>query len=267
MSLKPPAGLTPDARLLFATRILRMFAYGLLSVILALYLAAVGLSTGQIGALLSLTLLGDTVVSFWMTTSADRIGRRKMLLAGAALMLLAGLVFAFTQSFVLLIVAAIVGVISPSGNEVGPFLSIEQAALSETVSGHRRTAVFAWYNLAGSFAGALGALAGGGLAQSSRALGFTDLAGYRVVVLAYAALGLVLALLFLRVSPSVEVPGATSAKGVGARPLLGLHESQAIIVKLSALFALDAFAGGFIMQSLIAYWFHLRFGVGPALLG
>ena len=153
--------LTSDGRLLFTTRILRLFAYGFLSVILVLYLAQVGLNAAQIGLLLTLTLVGDTVISLWITTSADRVGRRRMLIAGAGLMLFAGVLFALSSDFYVLLLAATIGVISPSGNEVGPFLSIEQATLSQTVPARQRTTIFAWYNLAGSFATAAGALFGG----------------------------------------------------------------------------------------------------------
>jgi MFS family permease len=122
--------LTRDGRLLFLTRFLRLFSYGMLAVVLVFYLTGLGLSESQTGLLLTLTLLGDTAVSLILTTQADRIGRRKMLIAGAILMAAAGLAFACTKNFLLLIVAGTIGVISPSGNEVGPFLSIEQAALS-----------------------------------------------------------------------------------------------------------------------------------------
>ncbi len=242
-----------------------MFAYGLLSVILVLYLAAVGLSTRQIGVLLTLTLLGDTVISLWMTTWADRLGRRKMLAGGALLMWLAGVVFAFAHWFPILLVAAIIGVISPSGNEVGPFLSIEQAALAQTVSPSRRTGVFAWYNLAGSFATALGALAGGGAAHALRSSGYTSSAGYQAVVLAYAAIGLLLAVLFARLPQTTEA--ATIPPAQRPDTFLGLHQSRKIVLRLSSLFAIDAFAGGFVMQSLVAYWFHIRFGLDAAALG
>jgi MFS family permease len=147
-----------DVRILFTTRVLRMFAYGLVSVVLVLYLAELGFSSQRIGVLLTLTLLGDTTVSLWLTTTADRKGRRKMLIAGAVLMVLAGAVFAITRNYWVLLLTAIVGVISPSGYEVGPFLSIEQAGLSEIIAHHRRTGVFAWYNLVGSFAVAVGTL-------------------------------------------------------------------------------------------------------------
>src|SRR6266576_1875691 len=153
--------LTPDGWLLFATRFVRLFAYGSLSVVLVFYLIGVGLSEPQIGMLLTLTLVGDTIVSLYLTTRADRIGRRRMLIIGASLMVAAGLVFASTRNWWLLILAGTIGVISPSGNEVGPFLSIEQAALSHVVTDRSRTAVFAWYTLVGSLATALGALTAG----------------------------------------------------------------------------------------------------------
>jgi MFS family permease len=128
-----------DVFLLFAARILRLFAYGFLSVVLVLHLAAAGLSESQIGLLLTFTLVGDTVMSLWITTSTDRVGRKRMLLIGAVLMIFAGVVFAGSHSFVPLLIAATVGVISPSGNEVGPFLAIEQASLAEeVVASHRR---------------------------------------------------------------------------------------------------------------------------------
>src|SRR5579885_1921350 len=151
-------GSRTDTILLFSTRITRLFAYGFLSVTLMLYLAQVGLSEQTIGILLTLTLIGDAIISLALTTSADRFGRRRFLVVGATLMTLAGLVFAFTRNPLLLIITAIVGVISQSGNEIGPFLSIEQAALSQLLRDERRTHVFAWYNLVGSFATALGAL-------------------------------------------------------------------------------------------------------------
>src|SRR5262252_4611341 len=130
--------LTRDGKFLFLTRFARLFSYGMLSVVLVFYLTGIGLSQSQTGLLLTLTLGGDTAVSLALTTQADRIGRRKVLVAGAILMAAAGLVFALTRNFLLLIVAGTIGVISPSGNEVGPFLSIEQAALSEIVSSRAR---------------------------------------------------------------------------------------------------------------------------------
>jgi MFS family permease len=261
--------LTTDGRLLFTTRIARLFAYGFLSVVLVLYLAQVGLNEPQIGLLLTLTLIGDTIISLWITTNADRIGRRRMLIAGAALMIFAGILFALTRNFVILLITATLGVISPSGYEVGPFLAIEQAALSHIVPNEQRTQIFAWYNLVGSFATALGSLSAGALAQSLQGSGMTPLGSYRMVVMGYAAMGLMIGLLFTRLSSAVEVSYVMDSS-VSPSPLksfLGLHRSRGIVLKLSGLFSMDAFAGGFVLQSIIAYWFHVRFGVQPALLG
>jgi len=244
-----------------------MFAYGFLSVVLVLYLAQVGLNEPQIGLLLTLTLVGDTAISLFLTTRADRIGRQRMLLAGAALMVFAGVFFAVTKNYIWLVVTATIGVISPSGNEVGPFLSIEQAALAQLLLATRRTQVFAWYNLAGSFSTALGALSGGLLAQALRGAGYSPLDSYRAVVMGYAGIGFVLIILFTRLSAQVEVPPPQSFSGRGKSSRLGLTRSGKAVLKLSVLFSLDAFAGGFVMQSIVAYWFHVRFGVEPAMLG
>jgi MFS family permease len=256
-----------DVRLLFATRTLRLFAYGFLSIVFVLYLARIGMGGPAIGVLLALTLLGDAGISLWITTRADRLGRRRMLLAGAALMAAGGAAFLLTQRPELLMLAAIVGVISPSGNEIGPFLSIEQAALSQLVPDGQRTRVFAWYNLAGSMATALGALAGGWLTHIAQQRGTSELASYRMLLAGYALAGLLMAALFTRVSPAVEVAPA-AAPGPGAAPTrMGLHRSKGVVARLSALFALDAFAGGFILQSVMAYWFHVRFGASTSALG
>ena len=258
--------LTADGRLLFITRMVRLFAYGFLSIVLVLYLSALGFTDPQIGLLLTLTLLGDAAISLWITTRADRIGRKRMLIAGSLLMIMAGVLFAVTRAWPLLVFAATIGVISPSGNEVGPFLALEQAALSHTVSNTRRTGVFAWYNLAGSVATALGALVGGGLAQLLQSAGWSPVASYGLIVLGYAILGAILVLLFLRLSSAIEAELRQAEPGLAAR-FLGLEHSRSIVLKLSALFTLDAFAGGFVVQSIVAYWFFRRFGVEPALLG
>jgi MFS family permease len=261
--------LPSDGRLLFATRFARLFAYGSLSVILVFYLIGIGLTEAQAGLVLTLTLVGDVVVSLYLTTRADRIGRRRMLIVGSILMAAAGLAFACTSNLLFLVIAGTIGVISPSGNEVGPFLSIEQAALSHIVPSAARTEVFAWYTLAGSLATALGALFGGGLTQALQHTSMSHVQSYRAVVFLYAALGVVLALLFLRLSTSVEVSPVSngSVASSGIANILGIERSRSIVLKLSGLFALDSFAGGFVMQSFAAFWFYLRFGVQPATLG
>lgn len=243
---------TRDGRLLLMTRFVRLFAYGALSVVLVFYLTSLGLSTSQVGLLLTLTLVGDMLVSLLLATRADRLGRRRMLVMGAILMTAAGLVFAVTHNFVVLLMAGTVGVISPSGNEVGPFLPIEQAALSHVVAGTARTLVFAWYALVGALATAIGSLAAGVLSHGQH---------YRGVVLLYAALGMVLLVLFTHLSPAAELAAPASTS------LLGIGQSRHTVLKLSGLFALDSFGGGFVVQSFAAYWFYLRFGVRPETLG
>jgi MFS family permease len=258
-----------DGRILFATRALRLFAYGFLSVVLMIYLAQIGLSETQIGLLFTLTLIGDTIISLWITTHADHLGRRRMLIVGSVLMVFAGVLFAITRDFVFLLIAATIGVLSPSGNEVGPFLPIEQACLSQIVSDEQRTQIFSWYNLVGSLATALGALIGGILVQAGQSAGLTPLGSYQVVVTGYALIGGVLGLSFTQLSSRIELsqpafPGSVPEKPKGP---FGLHRSKKIVLKLSALFSLDAFAGGFVLQSIVAYWFHVRFQVSPAVLG
>ena len=264
MALK---ALTRDGWLLFVTRFARLFAYGSLSVILVFYLIGLGLTEVQSGLVLTLTLAGDVVVSLFLTTRADRIGRRRMLIVGAILMAAAGLAFASTHNLFFLILAGTIGVISPSGNEVGPFLSIEQAALSHIVPATARTEVFAWYTMAGSLATALGALFAGFVTQALQHTSMTPVASYRVVVMVYAALGILLALVFMRLSALVEVGRVPKGAVSSPRNILGITRSRSIVLKLSGLFALDSFAGGFVVQSFAAYWFYLRFGVEPAMLG
>jgi MFS family permease len=261
--------LTSDAYLLFLTRFVRLFAYGSLSVVLVFYLIGVGLRESQTGILLTLTLVGDTVISLYLTTRADRMGRRRMLIVGAILMVAAGLAFACTSNLIFLIIAGTIGVISPSGNEVGPFLSIEQAALSHVVPDHSRTEIFAWYTLAGSVATATGALFAGAITSALQRTTLAPVSSYRVVVVLYAVVGVLLACLFLRLSSEAEVhsPRDASAMPTTLKSFFGIGQSHRVVMKLSSLFALDSFGGGFVVQGFAAYWFYLRFGVQPATLG
>ena len=230
-----------------------------------LYLLALGLSDSQVGWLLALALLGDTAITIRLTTLADRWGRRRMLLIGAALMLLAGVAFTTTRNPVWLLVAATVGVISPSGSEVGPFLAIEQAALTQLLPPERRTMFFAWYNLLGSFSTALGAKFAGVACAYMEAEGATGAAVYRPIVLSYGLIGILLGLCVLGLSALVELPeGERGGTGLGRS---GLGESRGLVAKLSALFALDAFGGGFVVQTVLAYWFAVQFKATPATLG
>ena len=258
-----------DVALLFASRNVRLFAYGFLAVVLVLYLVSIGIDDHRIGWLLTLTLIGDVVISLYLTTHADVLGRRRTLLAGALLMIGAAAVFATTRDFALLVIAATIGVISPSGNEVGPFLAVEQVALAEAAPSRDRTALFAWYNLAGSFATALGSLAGGAMSAHF---------GYRSGILGYGVLGIVMTIVIARISPNIEL-GAPPPLAAGAPATLpagsrrtgrlgaGAPNSSPIILRLASLFALDSFAGGLVVQSIVAWWFYRRFGVSPAVLG
>ncbi len=257
-----------DGWLLFTSRFVRLFAYGFLSVILAVYLSELGFSGARIGLLLSLTLFGDIAVSLLLTTTADRFGRRRTLVIGAVLMLMAGLAFAASRDFSILVLAATIGVISPSGNEVGPFLSVEQASLSQIVSDARRTYIFGWYNLAGSVATAIGALVSGLAVRALHSFGFAMIESYRVVILAYAGVGAILAILALMLTARVEVPGQSAPPNpAGVRAFLGLHQSKGVIARLAALFALDALGGGFVIQSMLAYWFHVSWNLPVEMLG
>jgi MFS family permease len=259
----PFAVLGRDGRLLFATRMARLFGYGAVSVILVLYLVALGFDGVRVGLLLTLTLVGDAAISLWLTTRADAIGRRRVLLAGSALMLGAGVAFALSGDFWVLLIAATIGVISVSGGEVGPFRAVEEASLSHILPDRERTRIFAWYALAGSLAGALGALTAGLLVTALEAAGRTTLDAYRGVVVVYALVGVALAVAFAFLSPAVEVPVAASR----STTRLGLHRSRRTVLRLSGLFGLDSFGGALVSQSLVAYWFTQRFGAQPALLG
>jgi MFS family permease len=233
-------------------------------VVLALYLAAIGMGDRQIGVLLTLTLVGDALVSLLVSRIADRVGRRWMLLLGSGLMILAGVVFAVTRQPLVLTAIAFIGVLSPTGNEAGPFLAIEQAALAHITSSQQRTRTFAWYNLCGSLATALGALLAGMTVEAFAQWGRSPLHSYRALFGVYAMLGVLLGGLFLLLSSRIEVqPDAAAPSSTKA----GLHQSWPIVRDLSWLFMFDSFAGGLVVQSLLAYWFHLRFGADAATLG
>lgn len=256
----------------------RLFGCGLFAVVLALYLDGVGLSGSQIGLLLTLTFVGDAAISLWLSTRADRWGRRTILRLGAVLLILGGAGMALTDNVVLLTLAATIGVISPTGAEVGPFLAVEQACVAHLVPDRERTRVFAWYHVAGFSMSALGALAGGIVAQRLQAAGWSAVASYRCLFWLYAACGVLLGLLTLRLGPDVEWATAVPEPAAGEREpgrrmtsvigaWLGLGAASAIVLRLSGLFALDSFGGGFCVQSFLAWWFHQKFAVNDAVLG
>lgn len=246
-----------------------MFAYGAVGVVLVLHLAAVGFGTGRIGLLLTLAFLGDAVLSLALSTRADRWGRRRTLLLGAGLMVFGGALMAGTESFGILMIAATVGVISPTGNEVGPFLAAEQAGLAQVAGATERTRWFAWYHVAGYGATALGALAAGIGTEVLQAGGWSALGSYRAVLLGYAGIGVGLGAVGVGLSAEVEAPrraGAPAERGSG-KGMLGLPTSRGVVLRLAALFSLDALGGGFVVQSFLALWLQQRFGASPAEIG
>jgi MFS family permease len=251
--------LSRDGWLLFATCGIRSFAYGFLSVVLGLYLDAIGFTTTAIGGIFTAALAGGAVMTIVITAVADRLGRRVLLILGALLMAVAGWVFTVSNNPIFLTVAAIFGTISPSGKEVGPFLSIEQAILPQTSGDQHRTAVFSAYNLIGSLCGALGALAVG----LPSLLSLPQIIGYRFLVSGYAICAVVMMILFGLLSPTIEVKPQT----ISQTRMIGVQRSRSVVARLAGLFALDAFAGGFIVQSIVAYWFYLRYKTDLDALG
>ena len=258
----------PNLRVLFSLRMVRLFACGLLAVVLVLYLNALGLNQAEIGLLLTLTFFGDAVISFALTMRADRWGRRRTIRVGAALMVLGGVGLALTDNFVLLVLAAMIGVISPTGGEVGPFLAIEQACLSQVTPFCRRTHVFAWYHVSGFSMSAIGALFGGVLAHALQLHGWTAVESYRLLLWVFAGCGAALGLISLQLGRDVEFsPVVPRQESSTNRDILGLGNSRNLVLRLSSLFALDSFAGGFCLQSFVAYWFFVKFGMSEAQLG
>jgi MFS family permease len=251
--------LSRDGWLLFATCGVRSFAYGFLSVVLGIYLDAIGLTTTAIGWIFTAALAGGAVMTIVITAVADTFGRKILLILGAILMAIAGWVFAVSNDPIFLTMAAIFGTISPSGKEVGPFLSIEQAILPETTQDQHRTTVFSAYNLVGSLLGAVGALAVGLPSLFS----ISQITGYRFLVWGYVICAVVMMVVFALLSPAIE----RKPKTVSQKRVIGVQRSRKVVAKLAGLFAVDAFAGGFIVQSIVAYWFYLRYETDLNTLG
>ena len=253
--------MSPDVFILIGARALRMFAYGFLSVILALYLTDIGFSETQTGVTFTVALAGGTLITTGVSLLADRWGRRRALMLFAVVMAASGIALATVRSFWFLLVVAALGTVSPSGYEIGPFQSLEQAALSNA-GGLVRVRFFSWYNLAGSLAIALGGLVVGVSPRLLGAVGSTQ-SPQRFLVWAFTVVALVLALVYRLLSPNVEA----AREPREARRTIGLRESRGAVLRLSMLFGVDALAGGLIIQSLVAYWFTQRFGVTLEQLG
>ncbi|MFN8440487.1 MAG: MFS transporter [Caldilineaceae bacterium] len=262
--------LTADGRLILLSRSLRLFAFGAISVILVLYFAASGWSEVEIGRLLALTMFGDAAVTLWVTLNADRIGRVRMLQLSALLMVLVGILLPSTQNGWLVALLVFVGAISLNGGEVGPFLAIEQAGLTNTLNSRNRTTVIAWYTLCGALATAIGALVSGVLAQFLRSIGYQELASYRAIFFLYAICGVLLWLLFRNLSSAIETESSPSDKvtlQVKLASRFGLHKSRSIVLGLSALFMIDTFGSGLVVQSYLSHWLHEKFQIDTGVIG
>ena len=251
-----------DALRILLMRGLRSLAYGLLSVLLGVALASAGFSLAAIGVLLTVSLAGDVVGTYIIGLLADAWGRRHTLALLALLMAGTGAVFGLTTNYPVLLVAAFFGTLGISASETAPFLPIDQAMMAQITTIERRTALFARYNLVASLSVAVGALAAG-LPDLLVHLGMSLASGIHLLFGAYAALALVVIGLALQLSEHVEVPrnSAVQAPGPGPRLVPKLSRSRGIVWQLTALFSVDALAGGLVVQSLMALFFHLRFGV------
>ena len=250
-----------ESRILLAAAV-RNFGLGLVSVVVALAWRRDGLPPAAIGGLFTLALAAGGSSSALAGPWTARIGRRSLLTTLAGLMAVGGLLLALGRPLWLLVLAAAAATFSPSGKDVGGMLPVEQAALAELAPAARRTAVYARYNVLGTLAGALGALAAGALpvlAKSGLGLAGAQRAAFGL----YAVAGLVLAGLYRTLPPAVE--GARGGGHPAERGRLG--QSRPVVLRLTALFGVDALAGGLVVQGILALWFHERFAVGLGLLG
>jgi MFS family permease len=248
-----PLPVRGDARRLILSRAARGFADGLVSVLLASYLQRLGFSALEIGTIVTATLLGSAALTLAVGLLAHHLPGRTVLLVSSALMVATGIAFAAATSFWPLLLVAFAGTVNPSAGDVTLFLPTEQAVLTEAVASKDRTRSFAWYNLSGTFAGAIGALAAGLPAIAARRGGLDLALAERAGFLVYAAFGVLAAWTYRGLS----VP-AMAASPVRARPLA---KSRRVVLQLSALFSLDSFGGGFVVQALLALWLYKRFGL------
>lgn len=241
-----------DAQKLIATRSIRGLADGVVSVVLATYLTGLGMSPFEVGAIVTGTLLGSAAITLGVGLLGYRFSRRRILLSAAGLMFATGLGFAGFTNFWPLMLVAVGGTLNPSSGDVSLFLPTEQAALAHTAGGTARTMMFAWYNLAGSLAGAFGALLSGVPALVASHRGVSLLAAERWVFVFYAVCAIGSAVIYRTLSPALEIHPST----VSPKPLA---ESRDVVLRLAALFSLDSFGGGFVVQSLLVLWLYKRF--------
>jgi MFS family permease len=253
-----PARTDPGAALLLASRVLRGFVDGYVAVLLPAYLQALGFGIVQIGVIGTLTLAGSAVATIAVGAFGHRFARARLMLVAALTMVATGLGFAGLDAFWPLALVAFVGTLNPSSGDVSVFLPLEHARLAQAAAdGHARTTLFARYALLGSLAAALGALASAWPAWWTTHVGGTMLAAMRGMFVLYAAVGLVVAWLYRQLARH-DAPLARGAADVPSHPL---GPSRAIVVRLAALFCVDSFAGGLLVNSLLALWLFQRFGL------
>jgi MFS family permease len=241
---------------------LRSLAYGLLAVLLGVALAGEGFTPVAIGALITVSLIGDMVGTYVIGLSADTWGRRRTLALLALLMAATGIIFGLVTSYPVLLVTAFFGTLGTSASETAPFLPIDQTMIAQVTTPEQRTSLFARYNLVASFSAAVGALAAGLPGLLTRA-GLPLASGVRLMFGVYAMLALIVAGLSLRLSSDVEAPlhRPIQVQSRRSRLVPPLHRSRGIVLRLTALFSVDALAGGLVVQSLMALYFLQRFGV------
>jgi len=254
--------ITSDGIRIIAARATRAFGYGFLAVVLGVYLQLLGYDAVVIGIVFGLMLVGGAAFTILARGLETRLGRRTQLLLFGGFMAAAGVLLWSSPSLAVIVVAATLGVVSPTGTEVGPFLTLEQAALPQAASTADRNAVFATFSLAGSLAAAAGALLAGvpSILAAPSAAGPGDI---QPLFLLFSALGILVLVLYAGLSPAIEATRTASAgKAVSLSP-----QSRVLVSKLAALFALDSFAGGFVLQSFVSFWFFTQWAVPPGQLG
>ena len=263
----PFGWMSKDGKLLLAARTVRTFAYGFLSVILAIYLKLIGFSDLYIGLILTSTLANSVIFTLIASFYADRIGRRKVLIVYAALMSLSGAIFFVTSNYVALIISAFIGTINVTGTETGAFLSIEQAILPQTISDtKKRNTIYAIYNMVGTFAMSAGVLLSGFPSILEHEYGLNQIQSIKPLFLLYSIFGVGVLVIYFLLSNKIEAEGNSNNNNNTINRTKPLKEtlspnSKEIVRKLSGLFAVDSFAGGFVIQSIVSFWFFTKFGV------
>jgi MFS family permease len=246
------------ATCLFAARALRDFGDGFVAVLLPVYLLALGFDPLQVGVIATASLLGSALLTIAIGFLGSRYDQRRLLLAAASLMTATGVAFTVVHDYALLLVVAFAGTINPSAGSVSVFVPLEHAALTREITDVERTTMFARYSLVGALAAAVGALAAAA-PDLVAPLGLDQLTAIKLMFVLYALLGLLGGLLYAR------IPRRPPAGQAGASSALG--PSRITVLKLAALFSLDAFAGGFVVQSLLALWLFERFEMSLAAAG